>query len=50
MHNGSNLFILKPRDFLKGTNMRFAGIKKASDRADLIAYLRSLSDNPKPMP
>ena len=45
-----NLFILKPRDFLKGTKMSFAGIKKASDRADLIAYLRSLSDNPKPMP
>ena len=45
-----NLFILKPRDFLKGTKMSFAGLKKASDRADLIAYLRSLSDNPKPMP
>ena len=43
-------FIESPKGFLKGTKMTFAGIKKATDRANLIAYMRSLSDVPKPMP
>lgn len=30
--------------------MGFAGDKKDNERADLIAYLRSLSDNPAPLP
>jgi cytochrome c len=30
--------------------MGFAGIKKTQDRADLIAYLRTLSDSPAPLP
>jgi cytochrome c len=30
--------------------MGFAGIPKDSERADVIAYLRSLSDNPVPLP
>jgi cytochrome c2 len=30
--------------------MSFAGIAKAGDRANLIGYLRSRSDNPKPLP
>ncbi|MDP6896631.1 MAG: cytochrome c family protein, partial [Rhodospirillales bacterium] len=34
----------------KGTKMSFAGLKKAGDRAAVIAYLRSLSDSPKPLP
>ncbi|MHA1190497.1 MAG: c-type cytochrome, partial [Alphaproteobacteria bacterium] len=38
-----NTFLTKPKDFLKGTKMAFAGIKKPGDRANLIAYLRSLS-------
>ena len=41
-----NAFLLKPRDYAKGTKMTFAGLKKDSDRANVIAYLRSLSDNP----
>ena len=45
-----NQFLYKPKAYLKGTKMSFAGLKKAKDRASLIAYLRSLSDNPKPMP
>ena len=49
-YDALNKFILKPRDFLRGTKMSFAGIRKDKDRADLIAYLRSLSDNPKPLP
>ncbi|EEY29043.1 predicted protein [Brucella suis bv. 5 str. 513] len=30
--------------------MGFAGDKKDNERADLIAYLRTLSDNPVPLP
>ena len=43
-------FIANPKKSVPGTKMIFAGVKKASDRADLIAYLRSLSDNPAPLP
>lgn len=43
-------FLLKPTDYIKGTKMNFAGLKKVSDRADMIAYLRSLSDSPAPLP
>jgi cytochrome c len=45
-----NHFLYKPRDYIKGTKMTFVGLKKDQDRADVIAYLRSLSDNPKPLP
>ena len=45
-----NKFLYKPKAYLKGTKMSFAGLKKAKDRAAVIAYLRSLSDNPKPLP
>jgi cytochrome c len=30
--------------------MTFAGLSRDSQRADVIAYLRSLSDNPQPLP
>ena len=43
-------FLASPKSFLKGTKMTFAGIKDARDRANLIAYLRSLSAAPKPLP
>lgn len=33
-------FLTKPKDFMKGTKMSFAGLKKESDVADVIAYLR----------
>ena len=36
-------FLSKPRDFIKGTKMSFAGLKKDEDIAAVIAYLRSLS-------
>ena len=45
-----NHFLYSPRDFVKGTKMTFAGVKNTQERADLIAYLRTLSDNPKPLP
>ena len=37
-----NLYIHKPRALMPGTKMAFAGIKKAEERADVIAYLESL--------
>jgi len=43
-------FLAKPKEFAPGTKMTFAGMKKAKDRAAVIAYLRSLSDSPKPLP
>lgn len=43
-------YLYKPQKFVPGTKMAFAGIKKAQERADLIAYLRTLSDSPKPLP
>ena len=43
-----NRFITRPADYVPDTRMAFPGLRKASDRADLIAYLRSLSDAPVP--
>ena len=43
-------FIKAPKKWLKGTKMAFAGIKNDSDLADLMAYLRSLSDSPADWP
>lgn len=43
-------FIEKPKGLVPGTIMGYAGMRKPQDRADLIAYLRTLSDSPKPLP
>lgn len=45
-----NKFLANPKSFLPGTAMGFAGISKDSERADVIAYLRTLSDKPVPLP
>ena len=45
-----NKFIDNPKGFIPGTAMGFAGIQKDSERADVIAYLHTLSDNPVPLP
>ena len=45
-----NKFINSPKGFVPGTAMGFAGIQKDSERADVIAYLRSLSEKPVPLP
>lgn len=43
-------FIENPKGFVSGTKMAFAGIKKASERADLLAYLNAQSEKPLPIP
>ncbi len=43
-------YLEKPRSVVRGTSMSFAGIRKERQRADLLAYLRSLSDDPAPLP
>ncbi|WOH65748.1 cytochrome c family protein [Bradyrhizobium sp. BWA-3-5] len=45
-----NKFLTNPKAFVPGTAMGFAGIPKDSERADVIAYLNSLSDHPAPIP
>jgi cytochrome c len=49
-YNALNAFFYKPKAYVEGTKMNFAGLKKPSDRANLIAYLRSLSDAPAALP
>ena len=43
-------FLESPKGYAKGTKMAFAGIASPQDRANVIAYLRTLSDGPKPLP
>lgn len=45
-----NKFIHNPRGYIPGTLMTFAGLSRATDRANVIAFLNTLSDNPKPLP
>jgi cytochrome c len=43
-------FLKKPKDYAPGTKMSFAGIKKVDARADMIAWMRTLSDDPAALP
>ena len=45
-----NKFLTNPRKDIPGTAMTFAGINRDRQRADVVAYLRTLSDNPVPLP
>jgi cytochrome c len=45
-----NQFLANPKAYIPGTIMGFNGVKKEQDRANLIAWLRTLSDNPQPLP
>lgn len=45
-----NKFISNPREHVPGTKMTFVGLKKAEDRANVLAYLRTQSDSPVPLP
>jgi cytochrome c len=45
-----NAFLTNPKEYAPGTKMSFAGLKKDEDRADVIAYLRTLAEEPAPLP
>ena len=36
-------YLKKPRDFVKGTRMVFAGLRKEKDRENIIAYLKAVT-------
>ena len=45
-----NKYLTKPKDAIPGNKMVFVGLKKGSDRASVIMYLRSFSDTPAALP
>lgn len=49
-YEAMDAFLENPKGFVPGTKMTFAGLKKSSDRAKVILYLRQQSDNPIPLP
>ena len=44
-----NGFLIKPKEWIKGTKMAFAGLKKPEDRAAVILYMNENSDSPLPI-
>ena len=45
-----NEWLTKPSAYAPGTKMTYAGLGDPKKRADIIEYLRTLSDNPEPKP
>lgn len=45
-----NSWLKSPGGYVKGTSMSFAGLKKDTDRANVIAYLASNTENALPFP
>ena len=45
-----NAYLIKPQAYIKGTKMAFAGLRREKDRASVILYMNSKSNNPKPLP
>jgi cytochrome c len=45
-----NEFLIKPSAAIPGTKMGYGGLKKDADRANLLAYLATLSDSLMPFP
>ena len=41
-----NGFLTKPKDWIKGTKMSFAGLKKETDRAAVILYMNKNTESP----
>ena len=44
-----NGFLIKPKDWIKGTKMSFVGLKNAKDRAAVILYMNENTDSPLPL-
>jgi len=42
-------FLKKPKDWIKGTKMSFAGLKNEKERAAIILYMNQNTDNPLPL-
>ena len=49
-YDALNHWLDDPQTYAPGTRMTYAGIKSNQQRADVIAYLRTLSANPEPLP
>ncbi len=45
-----NAFLIKPKEYVKGTKMAFAGLKNEKDRASIIIYLNEQGDSPLQLP
>ena len=45
-----NAYLIKPQAYIKGTKMAFAGLRKEKDRAAVILYVNSKSNNPIQLP
>ena len=44
-----NGFLVKPKDWIKGTKMSFAGLKNAKDRAAVILYMNENTNSSLPL-
>ena len=44
-----NGFLIKPKDWIKGTKMSFAGLKKANERAAVILFMNTKTNNSLPL-
>ena len=44
------VYLKSPASLVPGTKMTFAGLRSAQDRINLLAYLRTQSDSPLPIP
>ena len=49
-YDNLNHFLTSPKAFAPGTKMTFAGVKNDEERANIIAFLSTLSASPKPFP
>jgi len=43
-------YLENPRKYMPGNKMAFAGLRKAEDRADMVAYLAAHTENPPAFP
>jgi len=43
-------YLHDPKSYIPGNRMSYAGVKDPAELADLLAYLRTLSDSPAPLP
>ncbi|MGX6646681.1 c-type cytochrome [Maricaulaceae bacterium MS644] len=50
MYQNMNDYLASPRNYVPGTAMSFAGLRDQADRINIIAYMRSLSNDPEPLP